>query len=210
MSDDPHIRENNHAKPLEIPKKAPPKLCARQLGFSVRDCRCMLRDGGFAPCPAEAIGILEPIEEFRARLTAAGFEWRDNSARASEVAIAARTIVDNNGFARSALQIVKATVTGPGSITDLELPPTTPAQISAAVAAERATLPLVHPATVTPEQRSAVARALATVAPPKPAPLGGKEAGFTGSICGHCGSTRMIRNGVCETCIDCYQSGECA
>lgn len=41
-----------------------------------------------------------------------------------------------------------------------------------------------------------------------PAP-GGKAMGFTGSICQHCGSVRMVRNGVCETCLDCFQSGEC-
>jgi hypothetical protein len=38
---------------------------------------------------------------------------------------------------------------------------------------------------------------------------GGKAMGFTGSICSHCGSLRMVRNGVCETCLDCFQSGEC-
>jgi hypothetical protein len=42
-----------------------------------------------------------------------------------------------------------------------------------------------------------------------PAAPGGKAMGFTGSICGHCGSARMVRNGVCETCLDCFTSGEC-
>ena len=44
----------------------------------------------------------------------------------------------------------------------------------------------------------------------KSAPVpGGKEMGFTGSICPNCGGVRMVRNGVCETCLDCFHSGEC-
>jgi hypothetical protein len=42
------------------------------------------------------------------------------------------------------------------------------------------------------------------------APGGGKAFGFTGNICQNCQSTRVVRNGVCETCLDCFHSGECA
>lgn len=69
-----------------------------------------------------------------------------------------------------------------------------------------------------------VARAITTaddphlrrVAPAAPlgvspiSPPGGKSHGFTGSICANCQSTRMVRNGICETCLDCFHSGECA
>lgn len=72
------------------------------------------------------------------------------------------------------------------SITDIDLEPKTPDQIRNVVEAER-------------RQFSASF-----------SPAGGKAAGFTGSICQHCQSSRMIRNGTCETCLDCYQSGECA
>lgn len=72
----------------------------------------------------------------------------------------------------------------PEPIGELGLVPRNPQQVAAAVAAERAMLA---------KQKSP----------------GGKAAGFTGSICGHCGSDKMIRNGICETCTECYQSGEC-
>lgn len=71
----------------------------------------------------------------------------------------------------------------PPLVTDIDLEPKTPDQIRAAVSAERRQFSASFPS--------------------------GKSAGFTGSICGHCGSGRMIRNGSCETCLDCYQSGEC-
>lgn len=70
----------------------------------------------------------------------------------------------------------------PEPIGDLGTVPKTPEEIAAAVAAERAQL------------RNAI---------------GGKAAGFTGNICANCQSTRMVRNGVCETCLDCFHSGEC-
>lgn len=70
----------------------------------------------------------------------------------------------------------------PEPIGDLGTVPRTPDQIAAAVAAERAQL------------RSAI---------------GGRVAGFTGNVCSNCQSTRMVRNGVCETCLDCFHSGEC-
>lgn len=71
------------------------------------------------------------------------------------------------------------------SITDIDLEPKTPDQIRDAIAAER-------------RQFSASF-----------SQSSGKASGFTGSICQHCQSSRMIRNGTCETCLDCYQSGEC-
>jgi hypothetical protein len=35
------------------------------------------------------------------------------------------------------------------------------------------------------------------------------SAGYTGSICDQCGSTRMRRAGTCEVCDDCYATGGC-
>jgi hypothetical protein len=40
-------------------------------------------------------------------------------------------------------------------------------------------------------------------------PPGGKAMGFTGNICSNCQGVRMVRNGVCETCLDCFHTGEC-
>jgi ribonucleoside-diphosphate reductase alpha chain len=37
-----------------------------------------------------------------------------------------------------------------------------------------------------------------------------KLQGFTGSICGQCGSTKMKRNGSCELCIDCGATSGCS
>jgi len=36
-------------------------------------------------------------------------------------------------------------------------------------------------------------------------------AGFTGNACSECGNMRMVRTGVCETCLDCgSSSGGCS
>jgi len=37
-----------------------------------------------------------------------------------------------------------------------------------------------------------------------------KQQGFTGSICGGCGSTKMKRNGSCEVCLDCGATSGCS
>ena len=37
-----------------------------------------------------------------------------------------------------------------------------------------------------------------------------KLQGFTGSICGGCGSTKMKRNGSCELCLDCGGTSGCS
>jgi ribonucleoside-diphosphate reductase alpha chain len=37
-----------------------------------------------------------------------------------------------------------------------------------------------------------------------------KLQGFTGSICGGCGSTKMKRNGSCEVCLDCGATSGCS
>ncbi len=37
-----------------------------------------------------------------------------------------------------------------------------------------------------------------------------KLQGFTGSICGQCGSTKMKRNGSCELCVDCGATSGCS
>ncbi len=37
-----------------------------------------------------------------------------------------------------------------------------------------------------------------------------RESGYTGNVCGHCQSSRMIRRGACEYCEDCgTASGGC-
>jgi hypothetical protein len=183
-------------------EKPIPMLCARLYGFSVRDCACKLAAGGWLECPERARGVLEPIEEFNARVAASQPIQKVNA------------LADNSGFARSALRAVKAATTGDGlpkvaplqwytgpvpaaaraAVTDIEPEPTTPQQIRAAVAAERATLPIVRSTLHNPQTDM---------------PIGGREMGFTGNICGNCQSTRMVRNGVCETCLDCFHSGEC-
>lgn len=38
-------------------------ICARLHGRSVRDCACMLRDGGWAECPPEARRPMPKLEE---------------------------------------------------------------------------------------------------------------------------------------------------
>jgi ribonucleoside-diphosphate reductase alpha chain len=37
-----------------------------------------------------------------------------------------------------------------------------------------------------------------------------KQQGFTGSVCGACGSTKMKRNGSCEVCLDCGGTSGCS
>jgi hypothetical protein len=37
-----------------------------------------------------------------------------------------------------------------------------------------------------------------------------KKAGYTGNICQHCGSTRLIMAGKCEVCTDCGNSSGCS
>jgi ribonucleoside-diphosphate reductase alpha chain len=37
-----------------------------------------------------------------------------------------------------------------------------------------------------------------------------KLQGFTGSICGGCGSLKMKRNGSCEVCLDCGATSGCS
>lgn len=50
----------------------------------------------------------------------------------------------------------------------------------------------------------------ATLAPPAPTPQS-KSQGFSGSMCGTCGGSRMVRSGTCEVCVDCGStSGGCA
>ncbi|MBT4585606.1 hypothetical protein HOC67_01810, partial [Candidatus Peregrinibacteria bacterium] len=37
-----------------------------------------------------------------------------------------------------------------------------------------------------------------------------KQQGFTGSICGSCGSLRVKTNGSCELCLDCGATSGCS
>lgn len=37
-----------------------------------------------------------------------------------------------------------------------------------------------------------------------------RDMGYTGNVCAHCGSTRMIRNGSCETCLECASTSGCS
>ena len=37
-----------------------------------------------------------------------------------------------------------------------------------------------------------------------------KLQGYTGSICGGCGSMKMKRNGSCEVCLDCGATSGCS
>jgi ribonucleoside-diphosphate reductase alpha chain len=37
-----------------------------------------------------------------------------------------------------------------------------------------------------------------------------KQQGFSGSICGSCGSLRMKVNGSCEVCLDCGATSGCS
>lgn len=195
-----------HTGPIAIPFKVPtnvvgfeerktlakPALCARLYGFSVRDCACKLAAGGWLECPTEARGLLEPIAEFRKRI-----DFDEIINPPSPVAEKARAVLDNSGFARASLRAVKIATSGqqapPRLITDIEPEPNTPEQVRAVVAAERATLPVIRSALLAPNG----------------SPIGGREMGFTGNICQNCQSTRMVRNGVCETCLDCFHSGEC-
>lgn len=69
-------------------------------------------------------------------------------------------------------------------VTDIQPEPRTREEISRAVAAERAA--------ISSQQRAAAS-------------------GYTGSICDNCFSSRMVRTGVCETCLDCgTPSGGCS
>ena len=36
-----------------------------------------------------------------------------------------------------------------------------------------------------------------------------KEQGYTGNTCDRCGSSRMMRAGACETCLECGTAGGC-
>jgi ribonucleoside-diphosphate reductase alpha chain len=36
-----------------------------------------------------------------------------------------------------------------------------------------------------------------------------RHAGYTGSLCGQCGSTRVVRSGSCVTCQDCGSTSGC-
>lgn len=157
-------------------------VCARLQGRSVRECKCMLSNGdGWLECPPDARGVL-----VRAEAAAAAQEWT------AKLPISLPTPYG---------QIRKP---DPEPIGELGKEPRTPEQIAAVIATEKEKLKSIGlwldpPSPATPsETRPAVV-----------APVGGKAAGFTGNVCGHCQSTRMIRNGVCETCLDCYQSGEC-
>lgn len=46
--------------------------------------------------------------------------------------------------------------------------------------------------------------------PPKPAAKAAKEQGFTGDVCGRCGSFKMRRNGACLLCADCGETSGCS
>lgn len=37
-----------------------------------------------------------------------------------------------------------------------------------------------------------------------------RELGFTGSVCGQCGSYQMVRNGTCEKCTACGSTTGCS
>lgn len=182
---------------VERPTLAKPALCARLYGFSVNDCACKIT-AGWLECPPEARGQLEPIAEFRAR---AGIVLKP-----PPVAIPTAPI-DNSGFSRSSLRAAKVAASAPPApprlVTDIEPEPNTPDQIRATVAAERATLVNGGPPGYRPQTIVAV-----PVGGKQPA-IGGRQMGFTGNICSNCQSTRMVRNGVCETCLDCFHSGEC-
>lgn len=190
-------------------------LCARLYGFSVRDCKCF---ADCLECPPEAQGVLEPIAEFRARVHAADpslFDPEPERIPVKEVLPTVYNVGADSGYARAALATVKQATAGPGIAridpTDVEQPPETPEQIRAAVAAEKRLIaparPLDRVANLGTEYHPPAHRPTAA---PASAPTGGRAMGFTGNICSNCQGSRMVRNGVCETCLDCYTSGECA
>jgi hypothetical protein len=194
MSDDGDLSKYRISPPpLKIPERVPfitgfGVVCARLQGHSVRECKCKLSNGsGWLECPPEARGVL-----VRAETTVKGVAMLQWNMSPPPFNGPVPTVAPP--------QIRRP---DPEPIGELGKEPRTPEQVAAAIATEKEILKrtglwLDPPPPAKPsETRSATA------------PVGGKTAGFTGNICANCQSTRMIRNGVCETCLDCYQSGEC-
>lgn len=90
-----------------------------------------------------------------------------------------------------------------GTLSPVPAPPTRPRQTGHAVLVTD-----ISPEPRTREEITAVVAAeRVAIASRKTAP----GFGYTGDVCDHCGSTRMVRTGTCATCQDCgVPSGGCS